>query len=284
MEDLTGIGKLADSQVVKEVYKDAASGPLQEIGGIATDVLKTFRLLTLPFQYAATYQDRWRKKLDEMRDSVPPERQQEASPSIAGPVLRELIFAEEESVASTMYLSLLRRAIDKEHSADAHPAFVHIISQLHPDEALLMWYMKEAVLPFGFVYAYLLSMEPTDWTETKKPQEFKRAKKVSKDAFAAPNNIPTYFDHLRNLNLIFPFKRYIPGKSQFGYDALIMFKEDGKHPTDPEFDIMNVDLESVEEAEEREKTCDLFQLTEFGRAFCKVCCPGELPAGNSAPK
>jgi hypothetical protein len=37
-----------------------------------------------------------------------------------------------------MYLNLLAKAIDKDQSSKAHPAFVKVIGQLSPDEALLI--------------------------------------------------------------------------------------------------------------------------------------------------
>ena len=41
-----------------------------------------------------------------------------------------------------LYLNLLARAIDKERCNEAHPAFVKIIEQLSPDEAMVMWHFQ----------------------------------------------------------------------------------------------------------------------------------------------
>jgi hypothetical protein len=50
ISDLTGIGKVIDSEIAKETYKDAASPAMKEIGGFAQDAVKTFRLFTAPIQ------------------------------------------------------------------------------------------------------------------------------------------------------------------------------------------------------------------------------------------
>ena len=144
MEDLTGLGKLADSKLVNKAYNHALSGAVKETGQLATDIAKTFRLFTAPFQLAALAQDRFALWLDQIRCRVPVERQIVAAPSIAGPAIQSLVFLEDDNPLREMFLNLLTKAIDSDHVSEAHPAFAQIIDQLSPDEAVFLKIMTEA--------------------------------------------------------------------------------------------------------------------------------------------
>lgn len=139
MEDLTGLGKLADSQLANKVYDDALSAPAKEVAKLTTDVVKTFRLFTLPFQLAATAQDRIAAWLENVRDRVPEASQTEAPPRLAAQIIRNLVFLKPDDPLVALYLELLARGIDKERQAEAHPAFVTIIEQISPEEALFLY-------------------------------------------------------------------------------------------------------------------------------------------------
>ena len=184
-DDLTGLGKLADSALVKSAYDDAASGTLKQVGGMTTDVLKTFRLFTAPFQLAALAQDRFAKWLDQIRSQVPPERQTEASSSIAAPALRALFFTDDDNPLSVLFLELLKRAIDKERLNEAHPSFVGIIEQLTPDEALILYTLRGKT-------RWLYYNRDTDDDLPGFPV----------DILTCPEHLEAYILHLKSLNLV----------------------------------------------------------------------------------
>jgi len=148
MEDLAGLGKLADSQLVDKLYDDLASNAMKEGGGLVVDVVKTVRLITFPFQLAALLQDKLKARLDEVRRRVPADRRVGAAPSIAMPLLIPLAYMEDDNPLTELYVNLLARAIDKERQGEAHPAFVRIIDQLSPDEALLLFLLRDRVSVF----------------------------------------------------------------------------------------------------------------------------------------
>lgn len=138
MKDLTGIGDLANSELAKRAYEDAASGPAKQVGEFATDSLKALRLFTAPIQLLAMAQDRFRRWLDEVRENVPEDRQIEAAPEIAGPVLMNLRFLTEENELRKLYLQLLTLAIDRENCKRAHPGFIQVIERMSPREATFL--------------------------------------------------------------------------------------------------------------------------------------------------
>ena len=49
---------------------------------------------------------------------------------------------EEENPITELYLNLLKCAIDRDRVNEAHPAFVKIIGQLSPDEAMILHNLK----------------------------------------------------------------------------------------------------------------------------------------------
>jgi hypothetical protein len=76
---------------------------MREFGGLTKDALKTFRLFTAPLQLAAAYQDRFAAFCDRVRAKVPPERQREAPPEIAAPVMRAFATTSDDSPLMSMF-------------------------------------------------------------------------------------------------------------------------------------------------------------------------------------
>lgn len=156
IKDLTGLGQLADSKFANKVYDDLLAEPTKEAGKVLTDTFKAFRLFTSPLQLLALGQDRLARFLDRVRNKVPEERQIDAHPQIAGPVLENLRYMEEGSILTEMYLNLLARAIDQERVGEAHPAFPKVIEQLCPEEALLLFFFQKNESKGNYVTEYTL--------------------------------------------------------------------------------------------------------------------------------
>jgi hypothetical protein len=143
------IGKIVDSKLIHRSYEDLAAPAAKQFGELAGDTINAFRLFTAPIQLLAAGQERFEKWLDAVRDSVPRERQREAPPEIAGPVLMNR-FMDESSKLHHLYLNLLRAAIDQENVANAHPGFIKAIEHMAPSDALLLKILFETV-PFQWV-------------------------------------------------------------------------------------------------------------------------------------
>lgn len=210
MEDLTGLGKLAESQLVNQVYNEAGSPAAKELGKLAADTTKTLRLFTAPFQLAALAQDRFQIWLDEARNRVPSERQIEAPSHIAGPALRAMLFMEAEKPLAKMFVNLLSQAIDKDRVGDVHPGFVHILEQISPDEALLLYKMKSMSIA-GVNRLFNVDVKDESGIAT-----IESLTTFSKDGFLHPNRICLYFEHLEVLGLVVHRKedKIIPPKDK----------------------------------------------------------------------
>ncbi len=233
VEDITGLGKIADSALANKVYDDSIAKAARESGDALLDVAKTFRLFLAPFQMLAIAQDRLSRFCERVRSTVPPERQIEAAPSIAGPVLAELRYAEEDSPITDLYLNLLRRAIDRSRVDEAHPAFLKIIGQLSPDEAMILRF---------------LSSEEIHCIEYREKPLSRTLRKIHTSNYPVPelqcsNRLSMYLEHLEFLNLVY-----------YGVGTSL---EDGNYPNDDDCYILGSSA----------------ALTQFGEMFVKACEP-----------
>ena len=144
--DLTGLGKVADSELANKAYDDALAPLMNQLGKLGEDVAKTGRLLLSPLQILAAHQDRLGRWVQRIADDVPPPHRQPPPPEIVGPVLRNLSFMEEENEVAQLYLELLKRSMDKQRCDEAHPAFIKIIEQVSRDEALMLYDLEQLAL------------------------------------------------------------------------------------------------------------------------------------------
>lgn len=127
------------SPVVKEIYSDAVAPAMREFGKIGEDAVKVIRLVLFPIQYGAVLQDRLARYLTKALDKVPEDHRVAPRDAIMLPVAERLRYQDEDgNPIADLYVNLLARAMDRERLGDAHPAFVHLIGQLAPDEILIL--------------------------------------------------------------------------------------------------------------------------------------------------
>lgn len=194
MEDITGLGKLAESKLVNKAYDDLLAEPAKEGGKALTDIVRALRLFAFPIQLFAAAQSRLAEFCERVRKRVPEERQIEASPSTAIPILLALRYMEDDNPLTEMYLSLLSKAIDKEGVGDVHPAFSKIIEQLSPDEAMILYQLSQNdPLLLEHPFHQILSMAGVEIGI--------KISGLQKDRLTYPDNTQVYAQHLESLNL-----------------------------------------------------------------------------------
>ena len=88
------LAKIIDPATIDKFYEDTLADPLTEISGAATDLLKTARLFTAPFQLLAASQDRFRRFIDRTVRQVPEENRTVAPSHTAGPIFEQLKYLE----------------------------------------------------------------------------------------------------------------------------------------------------------------------------------------------
>jgi hypothetical protein len=210
MVDATDLVKAVPAEVVKEVYSDAIADTLKEASKAGVDIVKTFRLVLFPLQYGAMLQDRLARHLERALNRVPDEDRIIPVEAMTLEIAEKVRNQEEGSLIAEMYVSLLARAMDRNRVGEAHPAFVQVISQLSPDEALLIEQLSSsdpslytrvpgsevAMLEADRAHAIALSNLSGDLKE--------RVARIaiSPEALGQPDLIYTYIEHLVSLGLV----------------------------------------------------------------------------------
>ncbi|MHC0440984.1 Abi-alpha family protein [Flavobacterium sp. 3-210] len=244
-----GIEKFANilgADTVKKIYEDGLSQSVQETGKISTDLIKSARLFTAPFQFMGAWQDRLSKYCDKIREGVPEERQIEAPSSLSGPIMDRLKYLEEDNYLTDLYISLLQRAIDKERVNEAHPAFFHIIDQLSPDEAFLLYSLSEQLHEYEYITELIVG--ENDTVSLGKRTVVRDLRLKNKLLFS--EHFEMYISHLVSLNLVdWPIISEEP------------LWEDGQYePKRKQTGIY---------------TITKIHLTKFGELFVKACIPAD---------
>lgn len=205
--------KLIPAEVLKEAYKDAVSPAFKQLGEFGEEVIKTARLALFPIQYTAALQDRLAKHLKKSIEQVPPENRIAPVESLALPIVEQLKFHDDASLAGLMFVNLLARAMDKERIGEAHPAFVQIISQLAPDEAVLI---RQIGAHNNHPAAYLRPLQKGTnvFVETQRVSLIRQSGlagvaadilavvAVKPEEMAQPDLLYTYIEHLVSLGLV----------------------------------------------------------------------------------
>jgi len=235
VNDIEVINKALESKVVEKAYDDVASPSFKELGKVASDVVKTARLLLAPLQIAATFQDRFERFLREMNERVPEDRRIEVTPEISGPALDSMRYLDEQSTLWEMFKEILFKASDREFVNVVHPAFVQIIKQLTRDEAYLLFKLREKEFK---VVDRLDLIRATNRFENRRIESstIPDAELWNQGAW----NI--YYAHLESLSLV-------------------------QWPVEKEYPIM---AEGTQVGIRRYST---IQLTDFGKLFVSACLP-----------
>ena len=138
----TEIAKEIGKQVpVKQIYDDAASPAVRQVGSTLEDVIKCVRLVGFPIQWFAVQQDRYRRFIEGAAAPIPDNQRILPPTQILGPVLEGIKFETEGSEISDLFEKLLSSAMDKERVHLAHPSFAAIIKSISPDEAKIIRFL-----------------------------------------------------------------------------------------------------------------------------------------------
>lgn len=131
--------------LLPNIYRDIAQPGLSVIGKAIGDAMK---FCVLPFTAVGTVADgvntnlqhrlsEYAKKLER----IPEEKVVDVHPQIAVPVIQKLSYTTNQDIAN-LFTNLLATASNIETADKAHPGFENIISQLSPDEARIIQYLK----------------------------------------------------------------------------------------------------------------------------------------------
>lgn len=203
---------------------------------MAEDVVKTARLVLFPIQIAAAFQDKFEKTLKYVASKVPSERLREPPLQILGPSYENMKYMDVDGILYELFEELLARSMDSERIEEAHPSFIHIISQLSHDEAIVLFELKKN--DFEVIDTLDLDNEKHRFVNRKIEKTT-----IPVDKLLFPNKAEMYYSHLESLSLV----------------AWPVFKED------PIFDDDHRQIGT--------RRYSKMILTEFGKFFVNACVP-----------
>lgn len=247
--DLGGVGKLADSKLVNKIYDDALHPAFQQLGMFGEEVIKTARLLLIGVPFGAKLFDRLHKRIQAIGEGVPEERRVEAAPEVVFPALQQLILYSDDNPVHRLYIELLKRAIDKSRCHEAHPAFVKIIDQLSPDEAMVMYFSRD-----GWVIA---ERQETLW-------------RGASDAASSYDGIHPRISPDKVQQLVFPVNllAYISHLIALGIFEWNGNGDSSRWPANQNTDALTIPRQI--------RMTNHARLSEFGRLFVQACIPEDF--------
>jgi hypothetical protein len=146
-ETKKALAALGAGPAAAELYRDLLQPAAKELGNNLHAVAKLITAALSPLHAMVWGIDKVRDWLSvallKRMAFVPPEDIQPPKPYIAGQILLQLPFCAEQDQLRELYANLLAAAMDRRHAGTAHPAFVHVIQQLTPDEARLLLQVAE---------------------------------------------------------------------------------------------------------------------------------------------
>ena len=171
--------------------------------------------------------------------------------------MQNLVFIETNSPLLAFYEQLLMRTIDKERRNEAHPAFVKVIEQLSPDEALILWVLQNRG-----------DRIVTSWPNQTNPVE----PQFPFGILEFPRQLIDYISHLRAIKLIKLYQVEIPTYSP-NYQSVVE-KGPGNIPRHV-YDTFSASLQA--KGFQGTDACRVAGLVSFGRSFGNACIPNTLP-------
>ena len=203
MEEVKAIAKFVEGyrlqDFLREIYGDAAKSGAKQVGKALETVFRFGNTLLLPLVFANDKARVLRENMEKYREKLretPTEDICEVPPEIGVPITEKLGYVTNEEL-SNMYVELLAKASQVQHSNLAHPSFVNIINNISPDEAVLIRSVKNGN-NIPFVEARLAKTGDREFSVVDPLA-------VELPCFrdlAYPTNIPAYFSNLEGLGIV----------------------------------------------------------------------------------
>ena len=190
--------KVPDIVPVKEIYNDAFSPAMKQLGGMLESTMKVARFFAAPVEYAGAFQGRWQRYLKKIAEKVPEENLIEGHPQIVVPSLERLVLTTEDSLLSELFINLLKNSVDKTQQELAHPAFPSIIKQLSHDEAVILFYLKK----FQDIQHKYYDLNSKGHVLEYYDDNFSGWIDFSTDNIHFSKNLRLYIEHMSSLNLL----------------------------------------------------------------------------------
>ena len=132
---------LAETLPVKQIYEDGLQPGMKQVGKALETTIGFANTLLFPVEWInervrialRTNLERYRRKMEE----IPEEKVIEVTPDLGVPLLQKLSYVTDETLAELFSELLVSSSVD-DRVYSAHPSFINVISNLSPDEAILL--------------------------------------------------------------------------------------------------------------------------------------------------
>ena len=249
--------------LLKEIYGDIAKPGVTQAGKALSTIIGLGNTILWPIAWAnersrialESNLEKYRKRLE----AVPAEEITPVPPEIGVPIAEKLSYVTDDEL-SDLYVNLLANASTINTAQFAHPAFVHIINCLSPDEALLLKEIdRRGRNPIPFIAARWIRIEPREYIEF--------AEMLSKLEVAVPlafpQNLVAYFSNLAGLGIV-------QIERQGGYNPEPEYRELEEFYL-PYFEKYMKEHIVHPENFESESEFGRIDLTPFGKLFLDAC-------------
>ena len=218
------VEQIAKILPVGQIYSDALSPGMKQLGHALEDVIKCLRLATFPIQVGSASQTQLENFLKSAVERVPEEKRVLPAPQILGPVIEAVRYEPADTEIESMFAELLSRSMDADNLGDAHPAFPHLIRQLSMDEARIIKLIAESrrrQTLFQRIVVYRFEGNRSHF-ERKEREDFPTSDLIY------PQRLEFYIDHLWSLGLagVFETKQepVLEGNAQIGSRQFLEYR------------------------------------------------------------
>jgi hypothetical protein len=188
-------------EVIKPVYEDGLKPATVEVGKSLQTVAGVVNVALMPISVMVhgfkEIEDKLKEGLSRKLNGLDKSQIVEPPLNVVGPLLEKYKYNHDTGVLSDMFISLLANSMDSERSAESHPAFVDIISQLSPDEAKLF----KAISVSDVCPKIDLALKNVEKGSYNLVRKNLLNNSITID-LQFKNFIPAYIDNLQRLNLI----------------------------------------------------------------------------------
>ena len=125
-------------ELTTEIYKDAASPAVSEVGKVAGRSVKALLSPIRGFLWCwEKIEEYVEKAVQKKLEGVPEDRLKSPDPEIAVPLLQSLSYTAQNETLRDLYVALLANSMDKSKENVVHPSYVEIIRKMNRLDALV---------------------------------------------------------------------------------------------------------------------------------------------------
>jgi hypothetical protein len=256
---VTAASKIKEDSLLGMLYKDTFQPSVQALGKALGNTIEfcTTPLLLCKFGSEAA-QLNFKKRLDNYAkklESITEDQALPVNPQIGIPIMDKLTYTTNDEIAE-LFINLLVKASSMETVNMAHPAFINIVENITPDEALIL----ESVCTQTYI-PYIGLKAVMDTTGGHSIIHDKQTDLPFTVNMQFSSNTPTYLDNLTSLGVL------------MRQDGVWLSDETIYNDLYVKHSYLGIEkaLADTGAFKNTERIKGVYTVTDFGRSFIKAC-------------